>query len=144
MNFKKQFSNENLLSISIGVVYLWFGLLKFFSGLSPAEGLAINTIGFLTINLIPDSISIILLAVLECSIGIGLIFNLLRRQFVILAFGHIFLTFVPLFIFFDLTFNNHIYAYTLLGQYIFKNIVFLSALLVIYRELEAKKKINQT
>ena len=143
MKLKKQLSNETLLAVSIGLVYLWFGLLKFFSGLSPAEDLAVNTISFLTINLIPNSISILLLAVLECVIGLGLIIKLIRKPFVLLALGHILLTFVPLFIFPELAFKNHVYAYTLLGQYIFKNIVFVSALIVIYRELDTKKKLDK-
>ncbi len=41
------------LRISIGIIYFWFGALKFFHGYSPAEDLAINTINELTFGLVP-------------------------------------------------------------------------------------------
>lgn len=46
------FSALSLLRISIGIVYLWFGVFKFFQGLSPAEQLAMQTIHKLTFGLI--------------------------------------------------------------------------------------------
>jgi uncharacterized membrane protein YkgB len=33
-----------LLRYSIGIIYVWFGILKFFHGYSPAEDIAIMTI----------------------------------------------------------------------------------------------------
>ena len=42
-----------LLRISLGLVFFWFGFLKFFPGLSPAEGLATGTIEVMTFGLIP-------------------------------------------------------------------------------------------
>ena len=62
-----------LLHISIGVIYLWFGALKFFHGYSPAEDLAINTINKLTFGLIPQPVNIILLATWKCALGFLLI-----------------------------------------------------------------------
>ncbi len=59
--FKNQIKNNNLLAVSIGLVYLLFGGLKFFSSLSPAEDLAIATINKITIGLLPGHISITLL-----------------------------------------------------------------------------------
>ncbi len=41
-----------LLRISIGIIFFWFGILKFFEGLSPAEDLAIRTINAITFNLV--------------------------------------------------------------------------------------------
>ena len=35
-----------VLRIGLGVVFLWFGALKFFPGVSPAEGLVRNTVYF--------------------------------------------------------------------------------------------------
>ena len=61
------------LSITIGVIFLWFGLIKYFPGLSPIEGLALRTIRVLTFNLFSDKAMGIGLATLECLIGIGLI-----------------------------------------------------------------------
>jgi len=36
-----------ILRISLGVIFLWFGVLKFFKGLSPAEELVRNTVYFM-------------------------------------------------------------------------------------------------
>ena len=75
MKIKEQISNNHILAITIGLVYLWFGGLKFFSHLSPAEDLAKNTIDVLTFGFIPSNIAIILLAVWETFIGVFLIIN---------------------------------------------------------------------
>ena len=40
-----------LLRISISVIFIWFGVLKFFPGASPAESLATRTIEVLTFGL---------------------------------------------------------------------------------------------
>jgi len=53
MEHKEQVKGCRLLAISIGLVYLWFGVLKFFPHLSPAEDLAKNTITVLTLGFIP-------------------------------------------------------------------------------------------
>ena len=59
----------SIIPISIGLVYLWFGSLKFFTGVSPAEKLAQDTIEQLTMGLLLPEISIILLALWETLIG---------------------------------------------------------------------------
>ena len=60
----------SIVPISIGLVYLWFGALKFFSGVSPAETLAKNTIHHLTAGILMPELSIYLLALWETVIGI--------------------------------------------------------------------------
>ena len=47
------------LRIGMGIVFLWFGVLKLFPGLSPANDLAVRTIDTLTFGLIPGNISLI-------------------------------------------------------------------------------------
>src|SRR5262245_57247783 len=44
-----------LLRLSLGLVFLGFGVLKFDPGLSPAEGLAKETMDKLTLGLVPKS-----------------------------------------------------------------------------------------
>lgn len=95
---KKQISLVYILAISIGVIYLWFGVLKFFPNASPAEELAKNTIDILTFHLIPSNSSIILLATWETLIGLFLILNIWRRTTVVIAIIHIIFTFSPIFI----------------------------------------------
>jgi uncharacterized membrane protein YphA (DoxX/SURF4 family) len=126
------FNKLSALRISIGFIYLWFGALKFFPGLSPAEGLAIDTIDIITLGIIPGSVSIILLAIIEVTLGALLVFNVTLKQVVIATLIHLVCTFVPLFAFIDLAFTQPPYGYTLLGQYIFKNIALMAGLWVIY------------
>src|SRR4028118_824823 len=61
------------LRVALGLVFLWFGVLKFFPNLSPAQTLAVETIDVLTFDLVPGNVSLVLLATLECAIGLGLI-----------------------------------------------------------------------
>ncbi len=119
----------NLLAISIGIVYLWFGSLKFFPDLSPAEGLAKNTIHQLTLGFLPDAWSIILLAILEVGIGILLLLGIWRRFTIGVALAHMALTFTPLVLFPLESFQQPPLVPTLLGQYIGKNLVIVAALL---------------
>jgi uncharacterized membrane protein YphA (DoxX/SURF4 family) len=133
MDIPRKIKNNHILAITTGIVYVWFGSLKFFSFLSPAEILAKKTIKFLTLGVIPSDISIILLAILEVSIGILLLFNLFRKKVLIVALGHMVLTFVPLFLFTEDSFMMLPFSFSLLGQYIFKNIVIMGALITLYR-----------
>ena len=120
-----------ILAISIGVVYLWFGMLKFFPGLSPAESLAVDTIHNLTFGLIEPHVSIIMLAIWEITIGLLFIFAPLKRIVIIFTLVHMVLTFTPLLFFPDLSFNSYPFSLTLVGQYIMKNLIIISALIVI-------------
>ena len=70
-----------ILRISLGIVFLWFGLLKFFKGLSPAEDLVRNTVYFFD----PD-VFIPILAAWESLIGIGLITGKFLRLTILLLF----------------------------------------------------------
>jgi len=120
-----------LLRVSLGLVFLWFGALKFFPGLSPAEGLAARTIVQLSLGLIPAPTAVLLLAALETAIGLGLVTGLaLRFTLLFLAFQMLG-TVTPLFLFPAETFAAFPYAPTLEGQYIIKNLVLVSAGIVL-------------
>jgi uncharacterized membrane protein YkgB len=116
-----------LLRLSIGLVFLWFGVLKFFPGLSPAQDLAARTIGALTLGLVPGAVSVPFLATLETAIGIGLISGRCLRATLLLLFAQMAGTVTPLLLFPDETFTAFPIAPTLEGQYILKNIVLVSA-----------------
>jgi len=120
-----------ILRISLGIVFFWFGFLKFIPGLSPAQDLAMRTINLLTFGLIPDKTAILLLAVWECLIGLGLIFGFFMRGTLLLLWVQMLGTIMPIFFFPDEVFTRIPYAPTLEGQYILKNIVLISAGLVI-------------
>ncbi len=120
-----------LLRFSLGIVFFWFGVLKFFPGLSPADELARRTISIITFNMIPSDIAIKILASWECLIGVGLITGVFMRFTILLLVLQMAGTFMPLFLFPHETFARFPYAPTLEGQYIIKNLVLVSAALVI-------------
>lgn len=120
-----------LLRISLGVVFLWFGVLKFFPDLSPAETLATRTIEKLTFGLLAPQFSIIILAIWESLIGLGLIFGIFMRATLLLLFIQMVGTTTPVLLFPQEVFTIFPYALTLEGQYIVKNLVLISAAIVI-------------
>lgn len=120
-----------LLRISLGVVFLWFGALKFFPGLSPAQDLVSRTIGVLSFGLLSPGISVPLLAAWESLIGLGLIFGVFMRGTLLLLFLQMLGTITPVFLFPQEVFTRIPFAPTLEGQYIIKNIVLISAGLVL-------------
>ncbi len=120
-----------LLRISTGVVFFWFGVLKFFPGLSPAQDLAARTIQALSFGLVQPALSLPILAAWEVLIGLGLISGRFMRATLLLLFLQMLGTITPLFLFPAETFTRFPYAPTLEGQYIIKNIVLVSAALVI-------------
>ncbi len=120
-----------LLRVSLGIVFLWFGALKFFPGLSPAQDLATRTIDILTFGQIPPNVSIFVLATWESLIGIGLILGLFMRATLLLLFLQMLGTIAPVLLFPTEIFTHIPYAPTLEGQYIIKNIVLVSAGLII-------------
>ncbi len=127
------------LSFSIGIVYLWFGALKFFPHLSPAEDLAKNTIQLLTFKLVPSETAIITLAIWETVLGILFIANCCRKVAIIAAFIHMLGTFTPLFLFPDQSFTVNAFSFTLLGQYILKNLIIVGALGILYQYDRSRK-----
>ena len=134
INLYKEFQKINLIACSIGIVYLWFGLLKFFPDVSPAEELAKNTINQLTFGLIPSDISYYTLAIWETLVGVLLILGIFKRIAIVLALIHMVFTFTPLFLFPEVSFSNLPFSFTIVGQYIVKNIIIVSALLLLLKE----------
>ena len=120
-----------ILRVSLGVVFLWFGFLKFFPDLSPAQDLAARTIETLTFGIIQKNVSVPLLAGWEVLIGIGLITGRYLRVTLLLLVAQMLGTVTPLFLFPQEAFTQFPYAPTLEGQYIIKNVVLVSAGLVI-------------
>ena len=116
-----------LLRVSVGIVSLWFGFLKFFPGLSPAQDLALRTIDSLTFGLLPPRASIVMLAAWETIIGLGLLFGVFMRGTLLLLFLQMLGTLTPLLFFPSEGFTRPSYVPTLEGQYTIKNLVLFSA-----------------
>jgi uncharacterized membrane protein YkgB len=135
------FSALSLLRLSIGVVYLWFGAVKFFQGISPAEQLAMQTIHKLTFGLVDDRFNIIVLASWESAIGLLLIINKWLKSVLVLLFLHMVCTFIPFVFFPEKIFRFAPYGLSLTGQYIVKNIIIVSAGIVLWKA--EKEKYNE-
>ena len=120
-----------LLRFALGIVFFWFGALKLFPGLSPAETLAGRTIEVLTLGAVPTAIALPVLAVWEMAIGIGLFLGRWMRLTLLLLFVQMLGTVTPLVIFPAETWSIFPFAPTLEGQYIIKNVVLVSAAIVL-------------
>lgn len=119
--------SPQFLRWALGLVYFHFGVLKFFPDLSPAELMAGETAMRLSGHALDARTAIWWLAVLECTIGIGLLFNVLPRVVCVLFALHMAGTFLPLLLVPELTFKIAPLAPSLEGQYILKNVVFVAA-----------------
>ena len=120
-----------ILRITLGIVFLWFGALKFFPGFSSAEFLASETIYKLSFGIIEQKVSLLALALLETIIGIGLILRIYLRAILLLLLLQMLGTFTPLLLFPELTWTVFGAVPTLEGQYIIKNIVLIAAAIVV-------------
>jgi uncharacterized membrane protein YkgB len=127
-----------VLRISVGIVFFWFGVLKFFPTLSPAEDLAARTIAALSFGIVKPAVSVPVLAAWECLIGLSLITGQFVRVALLTMFGHMLGTITPLILFPHETWTRVPYAATLEGQYILKNMVLVSAALVVYASVHAR------
>jgi uncharacterized membrane protein YphA (DoxX/SURF4 family) len=118
----------DILRVSLGLVFLAFGALKFFPGASPAEALVIRTIDTLTLGVISGHTALLLTAVMECFIGITLVTGrFLRTGLLVLGMSLVGIM-SPLVLFFGDLFPG---TPTLEAQYVFKDIVLAAAGLVI-------------
>ena len=98
-------NSMRLLRWAIGINYFWFGALKFFPDLSPAEHLAKDTIRLLTFGWIPDAVSLLLLALWEVGIGLVFLSGYFTRWGAQAAVLHMVFTFMPLFFFPEISFS---------------------------------------
>lgn len=120
-----------LLRFSLGVVFFWFGALKFFPGLSPAQSLAGDTMSALSFGVLSPDTAVFILAIWECLIGLGLITGYFLRATLALLWLQMVGTVTPLFLYPELCFTAFPIAPTLEGQYIIKNMVLIAAGIVI-------------
>jgi len=115
-----------LLRVALGVVFLWFGLLKVF-GASPVADLVEATLSWL-----PPRTAVVLVGAVETVLGLGLIAGVAVRLVVTLLGLHLLGTFAPLFLFPHVAFEGgDPWRLTVEGEFIVKNLVLLAAGLVV-------------
>ena len=114
------------LRYSLGVIYIWFGILKPF-GLSPAQELVENTVYWFD----NPKTFVPILGWWEVAIGLTMCIKPLIRVSIFLLFIQMPGTFLPLILLPEVCFNNFPFGLTLEGQYIIKNLIIISAALVV-------------
>jgi uncharacterized membrane protein YkgB len=115
-----------IMRVGLGIVFLWFGVLKLVPDLSPAEELVRNTVYFID----PD-LFLPILAVWEMLIGLGLIVGRGMRLTLLLLFLQMPGTALPLVVLPEVVWTSFPFGLTLEGQYIIKNLVLIGAALVL-------------
>tara|TARA_Y100001933_G_C18970055_1_gene552091 strand:+ start:156 stop:674 length:519 start_codon:yes stop_codon:yes gene_type:complete len=136
MKFYSSFNTDVLLRWSIGFIFIWFGIVKFFSGISPAEDLASSTICTLTIHSFPQGSCLPVLATFENLIGILLITGRFLRWALGLLVLHMMGTLLTFFVFPERMFSHFPMVLTMEGQYVLKNLVILAAGISVPAEVE--------
>jgi len=120
----------DILRFGLGVIFVWFGALKFVPGLSPAEELVRNTVYFFD----PDFF-LPVLAAWEVLIGIGFLSgfltNKLQRLTILLLFLQMPGTALPLVLLPEVCWTSFPFGLTLEGQYIIKNLAIIGSALVL-------------
>ncbi len=114
-----------LLRVSLGVIFIWFGALKPFR-ISPADELVERTVYWFD----PD-VFIPVLGAWEVAIGLCLLVRPLMRLGILLLLLQMPGTFLPLVLLPEVRFTHVPWAPTLEGQYIIKNLVLISAGIVV-------------
>ena len=123
------------LRISVGAVYLGFGILKYFPGVSPAESLALATTHLLSFGLvpavIPSAVAMALIATLECTIGLLLIAKRWLRLAVCLLAIQLTGILSPAVLLAGRLFAGPHHMPTLEGQYVLKDVILVAVAMVI-------------
>ena len=132
-------TNDFLIRIPLFIIFFWFGLLKVLK-MSPATELIIDTVYWMPF-LSPETWALVI-GYWEMAIGVFFLNKRTTLIAVILMFLQMTGTFMPLIILPDVTFqNSNPLLPTLEGQYIIKNIIIITASLIIgksYLKLKLK------
>ena len=124
-------TNDFLVRIPIFIIFFWFGFLKIID-LSPAQQLVKDTVYWMTFLSAESWTHVI--GVWEVLIAICFLFKRTTLIAMILLFLQMSGTFLPLLILPEITFqNSNPFLPTLEGQYIIKNIIIITAALMIGR-----------
>lgn len=125
------------IRLSFGVIFIWFGILKPL-GLSAAAGLLKATVAWLPFGS-PEN-WLLIIGWWEVVIGAFFLFKQTTRLAIALLLLQMVGTFMPLIFLPEITFqSNNILLPTLEGQYIIKNLMIISAALVLGGKVESVK-----
>jgi len=123
------------LRVSLGAVFLAFGVLKYFPGVSPAQSLVLATLHLLTLRLVPTVIpglaAMAFVATLESVIGLLLITGRRMRLAVVLLAIELAGILSPIVLLPRRMFAGPDHMPTLEGQYVLKDVILLAAGMVV-------------
>jgi putative oxidoreductase len=117
------------LRVALGAVFVAFGVVKFFPGVSPVESLVEATWGMLTFGIVGGQLALVLTAIIETVAGLALISGVFARFGLVMIAVAFVGIFSPLVFFPGELFTAA--GPTLLGQYVLKNVVLVAATLVV-------------
>jgi uncharacterized membrane protein YphA (DoxX/SURF4 family) len=120
-----------VLRVALGGIFLAFGLLKLFPGLSPIEDLATRTTEALSFGLVSGRAAMVVIATLECLIGLSFVTGRFLRVGVWLLGAQMLGAMSPLVLFPGELFSGSLHTPTLAAQYIIKDVVLVAAGMVI-------------
>ena len=129
----------SVLRLSVGVVFLAFGVLKFFPGVSPAQNLVEATTHILTLGLVPGAVALVGVAVLETTIGLCLLTGRGLRAAVHLLVLQLAGILSPLVLLPGRLFSGAHHAPTLEGQYVIKDLIIVGAALVLAATIDGAR-----
>jgi uncharacterized membrane protein YphA (DoxX/SURF4 family) len=118
----------SLLRVNLGLVFLVFGVLKFFPGYSPAAEIAAATLDRLTFGLLHGHTAVLVTAVTETVIGLTLVTGRFLRLGLVVLAGAMVGIMAPLVLFTGELFPH---GPSLMGQYVLKDVVLVAAGLVV-------------
>jgi putative oxidoreductase len=119
------------LRVAVGAIFLAFGVLKYFPGISPAQNLTEAATDKLTLGLVPGDVAIVFVATLECFIGVCLLAGRWMRVAIWLLAVEFVGILSPLVLLPGRLFSGPHHAPTLEGQYVLKDIILIAAGMVI-------------
>ncbi|WP_205215381.1 DoxX family membrane protein [Amycolatopsis albispora] len=118
----------DVLRVSLGLIFLGFGVLKFFPGVSPAQELVVRTLETLSFGVLSGQGALLVTAVAECVIGLTLVTGRFLKTGLVVLGASLIGIMSPLVLFFTDLFPG---APTLEAQYVVKDIVLAAAGLVV-------------
>lgn len=124
-----------LLRVALGVVYVWFGILKLI-GASPVADLVASMVPF-----VPSSVAVVGMGIAEVALGIALAVGVLVPWIAAIQILHLLGTFAVFVFYPALVHSGNPFLVTMEGEFIAKNLVLIAGLLVVagYSKAHARR-----
>lgn len=121
-----------ILRVGLAFVFILFGALKFFPGLSPAQDVATAVMTKLTFGLVPAQTALLAVAVAEVGVGLCLLANRFMRAAVWFLALEMVAILSPIVLLPSELFSGPHHLPSLLGQYILKDVVLFGGVLILF------------